>query len=89
MQSLFHTTKSFNDKIGKTNKKEMNVKNYPFAEELITDTEGTILKVILNFKDYQSLLELLEDQALSQAMLETENEIALTLELALEELEKE
>lgn len=67
----------------------MNVKNYPFAEELITDTEGTILKVILNFKDYQSLLELLEDQALSQAMLETENEIALTLELALEELEKE
>lgn len=31
-------------------------KNYPFAQELITDTQGNIRKVILNIKDYQHLL---------------------------------
>ena len=64
------------------------MKKYPFAQELITDTEGNIRKVILDFNDYQNLLEILEDEGLYQAMLKTKNEIPLSLELALEELEK-
>lgn len=61
--------------------------NYPFAQELITDTQGNISKVIINFDDYQHLLELLEDQALYQAMKTTENETPLSKEEALKELE--
>ena len=67
----------------------MNAKNYPFAQELITDRDGNIRKVILDFKDYQHLLEMLEDEGLYRAMLITKNETPLTLESALEELEKE
>jgi hypothetical protein len=67
----------------------MKPKNYPFAQELITDTEGNICKVILDFNDYQHLLEILEDEGLYQAMLETKNEKPLSLESALEELEKQ
>jgi hypothetical protein len=67
----------------------MNTKNYPFAQELITDIDGNIRKVILDFNDYQHLLEMLEDEGLYQAMLATKDETPLTLESALEELEKE
>lgn len=67
----------------------MNTKNYPFAQELITDIDGNIRKVILNFDDYQHLLEMLEDEGLYQAMLTTKEEKPLSLESALEELEKE
>ncbi|WP_017295217.1 hypothetical protein [Geminocystis herdmanii] len=67
----------------------MNTKSYPFAQELITDIDGNIRKVILDFNDYQYLLEMLEDESLYQAMLATKNEKPLSLESALEELEKE
>lgn len=67
----------------------MNIKNYPFAQELITDIDGNIRKVILDFDEYQQLLEKLEDEGLYQAMLTTKNEKPLSLESALEELEKE
>jgi hypothetical protein len=67
----------------------MNTKNYPFAQELITDIDGNIWKVILDFADYQHLLEMLEDEGLYQAMLATKNEKPLSLESALAELEKE
>jgi hypothetical protein len=61
--------------------------NYPFAQELITDTQGNVSKVIINFKDYQHLLELLEDQALYQAMKVTKDETPMSKEEALKELE--
>jgi hypothetical protein len=61
--------------------------NYPFAQELITDTQGNVSKVIINFDDYQHLLELLEDQALYQAMKVTEGEMPMSREEALKELE--
>ena len=67
----------------------MKTKNYPFAQELITDIDGNIRKVILDFDDYQHLLEILENEGLYQAMLTTKNEKPLNLESALEELEKE
>lgn len=57
--------------------------NYPFAQELITDTQGNIRQVILNFDDYQQLLEGLEDEALYQAMKTTINETPMSRESAL------
>ena len=63
--------------------------NYPFAQELITDTKGNIRKVIINFEDYQQLLESLEDEALYQAMKTTINETPMSREEALKALEEE
>ena len=63
--------------------------NYPFAQELITDIQGNIRKVILNFEDYQHLLESLEDEALYQAMKITTNETPMSREEALKALEEE
>jgi hypothetical protein len=63
------------------------IDNYPFAQELITDSQGNISKVIINFDDYQHLLEMLEDRGLYQAMQGTENEIPMSKEQALKELE--
>ncbi|MEM9541681.1 MAG: hypothetical protein AAGA60_19565 [Cyanobacteria bacterium P01_E01_bin.42] len=63
--------------------------NYPFARALITDTDGNIQKVILNYQDYTYLLELLEDQELYHAMLPTLSETPLNREQALKILEEE
>lgn len=63
--------------------------SYPFAQELITDTQGNIRQVILNFEDYQRLLESLEDEALYQAMQPTLNEKPMSREEALKALEEE
>ena len=60
--------------------------NYPFSQELITDTQGNISKVIISFDDYQHLLELLEDQALNQAMKVTEDETPINKQEALQQL---
>ena len=67
----------------------MKAQEYPFAQELITDTVGNVRKVILDFNDYQRLLEILEDEGLYQAMIAIENQEPLSLDQALEELEKE
>ncbi len=67
----------------------MNTKDYPFAQEFITDTQGHIKKVIINFKDYERLLEILEDEGLYRAMMEVKDEKPLSLEEALLELEQE
>jgi uncharacterized protein (DUF1330 family) len=63
--------------------------NYPFAQELITDTQGNIRKVVINFEDYQHLLEILEDEALYQAMKTTTNETPMNRSEALKALEEE
>jgi RelB Antitoxin alpha helical domain len=67
----------------------MKIKNYPFAKNLITDQEGNICQVILDLQDYEHILEILEDEGLYQAMLTTKEETPLSLETALEELERE
>lgn len=69
--------------------KEMKITEYPFVQELIADPSGNISKVILSLDDYQKIIQILEDQALYHAMLETASESPLNLESALEELEKE
>jgi hypothetical protein len=81
--------KLLKSKCNKRNDQKMNTKDYPFAQELITDIEGNIRKVILDFQDYQNLIEMLEDEGLYQAMLQTKAEIPLSLESTLEELERE
>ncbi len=63
--------------------------DYPFAQELITDTQGNISQVVLNFEDYQQLLEILEDEALYQAMKSTIGETSMNLDEALKALEEE
>lgn len=67
----------------------MKAEDYPFVKELIVDTEGTIQKVVIDFSDYQHLLEAIEDEGLIRAMNEVKGETPLNLDEALAELEKE
>ncbi|MFB2891450.1 hypothetical protein ACE1CI_00735 [Aerosakkonemataceae cyanobacterium BLCC-F50] len=67
----------------------MKAEDYPFVKELIVDIEGTIQKVVIDFSDYQHLLEAIEDEGLIRAMNEVKGETGLTLDEALAELEKE
>ncbi|MFB2968381.1 hypothetical protein ACE1CD_05375 [Aerosakkonema sp. BLCC-F183] len=67
----------------------MKAEDYPFVKELIIDIEGTIQKVVINFSDYQRLLEAMEDEGLVLAMMEVKDETPLNLDEALAELEKE
>jgi len=67
----------------------MNIKDYPFAQDLITDNQGQIQQVIINFEDYQQIIETYEDTGLYRAMIDVKDETPLTLEEALIELEKE
>lgn len=67
----------------------MQTNKYPFAQELITDIEGNIRKVVIDFQDYLRLIEAIEDEGLILAMKEVENETPLHLNEALAELEKE
>lgn len=66
----------------------MNIKEYPFAQELVTNTQGDVLKVIIDFHDYERILEVIEDEGLYQAMIKVKDEAPLSLEQALMELEK-
>jgi hypothetical protein len=67
----------------------MQTNQYPFAQELITDIEGNIKKVVMDFQEYLRLLEAIEDEGLILAMKEVENEKPLNIDEALAELEKE
>ena len=67
----------------------MNAQDYPFAQELITDTQGHILKVVINFQDYERIIEAMEDEGLYRAMMEVKDETPLSFEEALAELDKE
>ena len=66
----------------------MNLKDYPFAQKLITDNQGHIQQVIINFEDYEQMIETFEDAGLYRAMIEVKDEKPLSLEEALIELEK-
>jgi uncharacterized protein (DUF1330 family) len=67
----------------------MNIKDYPLAQELIIDNHGHIQQVIVNFEDYQQMIETYEDTELYRAMIAVKNETPLSFEEALIELEKE
>ena len=61
---------------------------YPFAQELITDAQGHVRKVILDLADYQALLTALEDEGLYRAMQAVRHETSLSLSAALSALEE-
>ncbi|MEH2147199.1 hypothetical protein [Nostoc sp.] len=68
---------------------QMQADKYPFAQELITDKEGNIRKVIIDFDDYLHLLESIEDEGLILAMKAVKHEIPITIDEALAQLEQE
>ncbi|WP_392535978.1 hypothetical protein [Nostoc sp. C117] len=68
---------------------QMKSSEYPFAQELITDTQGNIRKVIIDFEDYLRLLEAIEDEGLILAIKEVQQERPLNINEALAELERE
>jgi RelB Antitoxin alpha helical domain len=65
----------------------MKAEEYPFVQELITDKKGQVIKVVLEFEEYQRLLEAIEDEGLIRAMQGVKGETPLSLKEALEELE--
>jgi len=67
----------------------MKIEDYPLAKELIFDAAGNISQVILNYTDYQYLLDAIEDRGILLAMGEVKHEKPLSLQEALTELEKE
>lgn len=67
----------------------MKIEDYPLAKELLFDAEGNISQVILNYTDYQYLLEAIEDRGLLLAMGEVKHEKPLTLQEVLIKMEKE
>jgi RelB Antitoxin alpha helical domain len=71
------------------NNTQMKPSEYPFAQELITDTQGNIRKVIIDFPDYLRLLEALEDEGLILAIKEVQQQTPLNINEALAELERE
>ncbi len=66
----------------------MKAEEYPFVQELITNKNGQVLKVVLEFGDYQRLIEAIEDEGLYRAMQAVKGEMPLRLKEALEELEQ-
>ncbi len=62
---------------------EMNRREFPFATQFITDRRGQISKVILNFREYDALIEALEDAGLHRAMKEVVREKTLSRRAAL------
>lgn len=63
-------------------------REYPFAKELITNTRGQVSKVILGYRHYRQLLELVEDAGLDRAMRTVAQEKPLTRRQALQALAK-
>lgn len=61
----------------------MTTSPYPFAQELITDTQGNIRKVIIDFQDYLRLLEAIEDEGLILAIKEVQQETPLNINEAM------
>ncbi|MEH2119273.1 hypothetical protein [Nostoc sp.] len=66
----------------------MKAEEYPFVQELITDKTGQVLKVVLEFEEYQRLLEAIEDEGLYRAMQAVTSETPLKRNEALAELEQ-
>ncbi|MEM1394024.1 MAG: hypothetical protein AAGG00_12165 [Cyanobacteria bacterium P01_H01_bin.150] len=64
----------------------MQADKYPFAKEFITDSEGNIRKVVIDFTDYKRMVEAIEDKALIMAMKEVEGEERLSKQEALKYL---
>ncbi|MDZ8184801.1 MAG: hypothetical protein RMX96_08120 [Nostoc sp. ChiSLP02] len=67
---------------------QMQTYKYPFAQEMITDMEGNIRKVVIDFDDYLHLLEIIENEGIILAMKAVKYEIPLNIDEALAQLEQ-
>lgn len=65
----------------------MMTNSYPFVDELITDAQGRVVKVVMDLPRYQALIDAIEDAALLRAMQEAERETPLSRDAALRELD--
>jgi hypothetical protein len=63
-----------------------NTETFPYASELITDIDGKICKVVIDFSSYKEMVEAIEDANLIKAIEKTKTEKNLTREEALAEL---
>ncbi|MFH7024729.1 MAG: hypothetical protein ACHBN1_04835 [Heteroscytonema crispum UTEX LB 1556] len=61
----------------------MKAEECPFVQELITDKKGQVIKVVLEFEEYQRLLAAIEDEGLTRAMQAAKGEIPLNFQQAL------
>jgi len=68
---------------------QIQANDYPFVQEVLTDDNGQISRVILQVEDYRRLLEALEDEGLYQAMQAVKHEVPLNLDAALQELDRD
>lgn len=66
-----------------------NIDSYPYALELVTDSNGQVTKVIIPVDRYLEMIEQLEDEGLLRAMNETEFETPMSKEEAIQELNRE
>jgi hypothetical protein len=66
----------------------MEAEQYPFVQELITDKKGKITKVVLDYEDYQRLLDAIEDKGLFFTMQSAQAAKLIRLNQALHELER-
>jgi RelB Antitoxin alpha helical domain len=62
---------------------EVDVSEFPFAAELVTNRRGQVAKVMLKLRDYRALLEAVEDAGLYRAMKRVAGERPLSREAAL------
>jgi hypothetical protein len=65
----------------------MNAQEYPFVKQILTDPSGNIEQVIVDFQDYQQILESLEDSGLYKAIMTVKDQTPLDIESAIGELE--
>lgn len=61
--------------------------DFPWIREYLVRSDGEIEKVVLDYAAFRTLIEGLEDRALSRAMAEVTAETPLSREEALRELE--
>jgi RelB Antitoxin alpha helical domain len=66
----------------------MSIEELPFVQELVRDNHGIVRQVVLHLEDYQRLMEAMEDEGLWLAMQEVKDEVPLSLEAALKDLEQ-
>ncbi|GEM_PF-2846266 len=63
----------------------MSISHLP-AKEYITDANGRIIKVVLDWEEYKKMIAILEDEGLYRAMMEVKDEVPLRVEEASLEL---
>ena len=65
------------------------VKGFPFASELVTDVKGRVSRVMMSVRDYQILMEAVEDEGMYRAIRQVRHERPLSINAARKRLASE